>query len=39
MKIKVTNFQENEHCLKLDPASANWASFLNLVTEKPNLIK
>ena len=39
MKMKVMDFQENEHCLKLNPASANWESFLKLATERPNLIK
>ena len=39
MKMKVMDFQENEHCLKLNPASANWESFLKLATEKPNLVK
>ena len=38
MKTKVMDFEENEHCLKLNPASVNWASVLKLVTEKPNLI-
>lgn len=36
--MKVKDFQaENEHCLKLNPASANWVSFLKLVTKKPGL--
>ena len=39
MKLKVIDFQENEQCFKFNTASANWASFLRLVTEKPNLIK
>ena len=37
--MKVMDFQENEYCLKLNPASTNWESFLKLVAEKPNLIK
>ena len=39
MKMRVTDFEENEYCLKLNLASANWAFFLKLITEKPNLIK